>query len=141
MVLNDMNFMQLFLISICFLLIVTLMLIVVFRKFTKKPIRYAMLAAHSILVIIISLLIYFNPDDALEGLIWIIPVYIDFVVSWLFIFLRNILPFLKDSNILGPLFFFLVVGGLQFYLLGVMLEFILKNIFQRSNSLVPPNSL
>lgn len=99
-----------------------------FKKLCDKKFRLSLIAAHSLIIFWITGIAGFGSHDAQAGLIWIIPMRFDFAVSWLFQISRT-LSLLGESIVVWPALFFFLLGGLQYFLLGILLDLLWKHFY------------
>lgn len=109
------------LISLCFL-----------KIFGDKKFRFSLALGHSLMIFYITGIAYLGRNEAQTGLIWLIPARFDFAVSWLFRMSRAV-SYFGDSIIVWPTLFFLVLGGGQYYISGILLDLIWKRLKKTKN--------
>lgn len=105
-----------------------------FKKTGDRRFKLSLVAAHSLMIFWITSIAYFNRTDGQAGLIWIIPANFDFAVSWLFRVSRTVNS-LRRSIVVWPALFFLVMGGLQYFLFGTLFDLLWGQLYPRKKSL------
>lgn len=126
-----MSFTTLFLIFIIIFISLAIVLSAVLNKLGTRRFRISFVLSHSLLILIVAILVFLSRDDGQAGFYWLFPIYIDMPISILIILLRKIFPeLIRPNSIIPPFIVFVVLGGLQYYFLGWILDF-LYNLARR----------
>jgi hypothetical protein len=89
-----------------------------FKKVEGKKWRYSLVAAHSIIITFIFLSVLSTGEYSESVWNWLFAGTLDFPVSLLI----TVLPTMDGSRIVWPFIFFVVFGGMQYYLIGTLID-------------------
>ena len=96
-----MTFGELIVLLVVLLIVAIIVFAIAFKNFNGKTFRLAFAGGHLLFVFVVGLIILRQNDDALAGMLWLIPLFTDLPVSLIFFPMRRILPGLGPSSVLA----------------------------------------
>ena len=121
---------------VCFLVLSLVFAIIIlacmFRR-NQKRFRLSFVLGHFFFLCVAASLVLIYSHDGQAGLLWLVPMLMDFPLSLLLFPLRSYFSILGPSDVLGPFAFFTFVGSVEYYLYGFLLDK-LVNIWMRRRS-------
>jgi hypothetical protein len=93
------------------------------RTRLKKPFRYALGLSHLLMILVIYIIVETKSEDALSSLYWSPAFALDMPISLLELPLTEIVgQYVKPGFNLVGLLFFGILGSLQYFLIGVLID-------------------
>lgn len=105
----------------------------------RRRFRWALLISHTVSVSV-TYLARIQSGDALSDMIWRIPLAFDFSLNLLLPAFALICSIFQ-SHLICPLLFFLILGGIQWYFLGVGIDYLWFQIFFKKGVRQVPSDL